>query len=162
LPKFSSDFLEEMLDLRQTLIDSGASISGRILPGYNTMDIMIAYDLTIDNVVLSTETSAPFLAIAKYHSDKELSSALFNHLKPVDSTRSSDKHIYSIAVCIKHDSILKDYLNKYSHRLLFIEDTVNVAGITNFRPYDIGTPHCGGLSFLADMFGLQHFVHCSL
>ncbi|MBW2976119.1 hypothetical protein KY347_01585 [Candidatus Woesearchaeota archaeon] len=151
MPKFSSSLLRDLIALREKLLQSGAYVSGRVFPESNTMDLLLAYGLDPNNPILGTENGAPFLAVSPYSDDNKLVEALRTHLKPGREYRTVDKHIYSIIIGVGEKSPIVDYAHKNSHR---------VSNSTGFGPYTAGVPHCGGISFLADMFGIPHLSQC--
>lgn len=159
LPRFGKEQLEEVSKLKEALSNSGAIVEGRIGYQPNRMDIILAHNIDVNNPILETENAFPFLAVATYSSDSELSNALLRHLKPSDPKRSSDKHIYAILIGTEGKSRIADYATKNSHRVELVgaDDTKK---LRNFPPYKSGIPHCGGISFLADIFGKIHLDSC--
>jgi hypothetical protein len=160
LPRFSQDFLADVNNLRQWLIDSGATVSGRIGYEPNRMDLMLAYDLEMNHPVFATENAAPFLAIASYSNEQNLIKALKDHLRPGDHDRTADKHIYSFVVGVRGTSPIICHAEDYSHRLVHVIPGEGINKLETFQPYKPGVPHCGGFSFLGDMFGISHSHYC--
>lgn len=158
LSKYSREFLERIESVQKRLLKSGATVTGKINPLSHTMEIMLADNLPIEHPILSRENAAPFLAVASYAKDDHLVEELLNaHLTPLSPDRSTDKHIYAIGLGIDESPDIIKYLEDHSHRLF--TDPLD-GKLQDFHAYDIGVPHCGGVSFLADMFSIGHFGQC--
>ncbi len=158
LSMYSKPFLERIENLQKDLLKSGAEVSGKVSPELNKMDIMVAHNLSMNHPILASENAAPFLAVAPYEDENTLIQALINkHLKPASPDRTSDKHIYAITIGINDDAAMIKYLLENACRL-FAEPADG--RVQDFYPYAVGTPHCGGMSFLADIFGFDHLDYC--
>ncbi len=153
LPSYSVAHLEQISNLRCRM---DGAIVGQIHPEQRQTDLIINHELDLDNWILSTENAAPLLCIAAFTEPARLPGALEIHL----DRSTSDKFIYSLIVSGESEEpfeMLYKGLESLSHRL----DIRNSASALNdFQAYVPGIPHCGGISFLADMFGLPHRPSC--
>ena len=155
LPSYSRAHLEEMARLREKL---DGAVMGRVYPQDNRTDLLVNHEIAVDNWVLATENAAPLLCITAFSRQDHLLQMLRRHLQ----NSSSDKFIYTLIVSPEgRDQLtaLCNGLEPVSHRL---EVLTSAQAIGGFKAYALGIPHCGGISFLADMFGLPHREACYL
>jgi hypothetical protein len=155
LSRYSQTHLKQLAQLRDKL--DGAVI-GHVYPDDHRTDLIINHEITADNWVLATENAAPLLCIAEFSTEVHLLQVLRSHLQ----NSTSDKFIYVMIVSPdggENPTALRDGLVPISHRL---EVLTSLQAVQAFTAYAPGIPHCGGISFLADIFGLPHKQACYL
>jgi hypothetical protein len=155
LASYAGLHLEQLARLRDRL---DGALMGQVYATHNQTDLIVNHELEVDNWVLSTENAAPLLCIARFSDVEHLIQALRGHLQ----SSSSDKFIYTVVVTPKRQGLsitLYEGLASLSHR---IEVPNSRRDLADFQTYAPGVPHCGGISFLADMLGLPHGDTCYL
>jgi hypothetical protein len=153
LSSYSRAHLESIAGLGEKL---DGAVVGQVYPQGHRTDLIINHEITADNWVLATENAAPLLCVAEFSDEDHLLQALRRHLH----NSTSDKFIYVTLVSPDGEERLTtvcDGLASISHRL---EILASAQAVRDFTAYALGIPHCGGISFLADIFGLPHRQTC--
>jgi hypothetical protein len=151
LPRYSSDFLNELRATRNALIDRGATVSGAIKPESNLTEILVASDVRLSDPLIHLETAAPLILVMPYSNETELSDCIARHFS------SEDKHTYALVIGDGSGTQTSTLLKSRSHRYYSAR---NAGEIKRFEAFEIGKPHSGGHSFIADMFGIPRRTEC--